>query len=126
MATYREIQDQTGAKLDIERGDKVYLVISGSAMQVMNGNDRVAKVLADHSFFVTMDLAPNDVGLVLGEKGETIRKIQVDSGAFLDLDKEGGSVTLRIGGQQSAVEAAKAAIEKVLTSPPPLPKLAKV
>ena len=123
---HREIQDNTGAKLDIERGDKVYLVISGKAAEVIAANDAVSRVLADHSYFVTVDLLPNDVGLIVGEKGETIRKIQLESGAFLDIDRDGNHVQLRIGGQQSSVEAARAAVEKVLTSPPPLPKLGKV
>lgn len=104
----------------------MYLVISGKATQVIAANDAVSRVLADHSYFVTIDLLPNDVGLIVGEKGETIRRIQVESGAFLDIDRDGNSISLRIGGQQSAVETAKAAVEKVLTSPPPLPKLGKV
>jgi hypothetical protein len=53
-------------------------------------------------------------------------QIQVESGAFLDIDRDGNSVTLRIGGQQSAVDAAKIAVEALLTGPPPMPKLGKV
>jgi predicted RNA-binding protein YlqC (UPF0109 family) len=50
-----------------------------SLLQVMGANDRVSQLLAQHSFFATMDLQPSDVGLLFGEKGETIRKVRTGS-----------------------------------------------
>lgn len=126
--TIRHIQDTTGAKIDIERAAKSFCVISGGSAAVMQASEMISKVIAEHSCFHSMDISTDDVRLLIGEGGATIRQLQADTGAFLDIDRDQGSngtEVIRISGTQEAVNAAKASIEKTLSEPPPLPKLSK-
>ncbi|KNC82662.1 hypothetical protein SARC_05062 [Sphaeroforma arctica JP610] len=126
--TIRHIQDTTNAKIDIERAAKSFCVISGDSTAVMQASEMISKVIAEHSCFHSMDISTDDVRLLIGEGGATIRQLQADTGAFLDIDRDhsgSGTEVIRISGTQDAVNAAKASIEKTLSEPPPLPKLSK-
>ena len=51
-------------------------------------------------------------GSVIGHGGETIRRIQSESGATLDIDRDSGRC--RIIGTEDAVEQAREAVEQIL------------
>ena len=59
----------------------------------------------------------NKKAAILGKKGATIRAIQTDTGARLDLeyDSASGSSCLEISGTQQQVGAARRAVETILS-----------
>lgn len=55
-----------------------------------------------------LPVAPNEVGKVLGRGGETIRRVEDETGARLELDRQEGRLSIR--GSQAAVARAKGMI----------------
>lgn len=125
-STIRRISDETGARLDISRGDDLHLKISGSDEAVAAAQQQVEAVLAaanesrpgggrgqpkEGEIELSIDLGTS-VGSVIGRGGETIRKIQETSGAKLNIERPGSMC--RIVGTEEAVEAAKTQVEEIL------------
>jgi polyribonucleotide nucleotidyltransferase len=110
-ATIQTIQSNSGAKVDANV-DEGTVTISGSPEQVA-----LAKKLVNDAMYgecqATVDLGKSfNVYLIMGTGGETIRRLQNESGAKFDLPR--GSTTLTIAGSKEAVAAAKANVETLL------------
>ena len=62
-----------------------------------------------------MTVDPDQTGLIVGKGGATIMQIEQDSGARVQVDRDGN---IRLSGSDEAVEHARAAIEAILGSAP--------
>jgi len=100
FAKLREIQDASGARLDLER-DSNLLELSGEVAQVVKAREMVSAIL-DSTSVNTIDLALRDVPCVIGKAGANVKVIQADSGASLDIDSDIGIVSVTGTPQQVA------------------------
>lgn len=116
-ATIRGLQESTGARLAIARPG-TDLVISGTAIAVGAAVAAVKKLLADNDHTDIVDLSAERglIGAVMGRGGETVQRIQKDTGARLDIKRNGDSSTVVIAGTRDAVCRAKAAVEAIVLS----------
>lgn len=66
----------------------------------------------------TMKIPLNKVGLIIGKKGQTIKKIEKDSGAKLHFENEekNNKKQLKISGPHSCVVIARNMVSKLLES----------
>mmetsp|Transcript_39145 Transcript_39145/g.86053 ORF Transcript_39145/g.86053 Transcript_39145/m.86053 type:complete len:88 (-) Transcript_39145:293-556(-) len=62
-----------------------------------------------------MRVTQRQVPLVIGRGGATIKQLQADSGAIINVDKEDS--VLRIRGSKQAVELATSLVQKLLSPP---------
>jgi len=112
----REIQDASGAKLDIAKGTTT-LKLSGSNEAVAEARSVVESWLA-YCEGEAIQFEANQVGAVYGKGGETIRRIQDRTGAFVEVNDKGkkGSdiVVCNIMGEPDAVKEAKGMVLKAI------------
>lgn len=112
----REMQDASGAKLDITKGTTT-LKLSGPNEAVAQARSMVESWLA-YCKGETLQFEASQVGAVYGKGGETIRRIQDRTGAFVEVNDKGkkGSdiVVCNILGEPDAVKEAKGMVMKVL------------
>jgi polyribonucleotide nucleotidyltransferase len=123
-ATIRRIQEESGARLDIERrpqqgsggpGKGDTIVITGGTAEVAAAAAAVGAIL--HPVYEAEEAveAGKRVGAVVGPKGATVRALQEETGALIDIERDGSVVQIR--GTAAAVAAAKAAVV-LLVDPP--------
>jgi len=120
----RELTETTGAKLVLpprengtEGEHRVH--VSGTAEQVERACAKIRTLIEDQDM-CTVDITEH-IGLVIGKGGSTIRQIQAQSGARLDIEKDDFMRILKITGTSAQVAAAKAAVEASMeTSSPTL------
>jgi polyribonucleotide nucleotidyltransferase len=114
FGTIRDLQNTTGAKLDIEKGSNV-LQFSGTMEQVAAARKAVTDLL-NQCGCVTMDIKASTIGAVYGKQGANIRRIQERTGAFVEIaDQRGGGAVCTIMGQDpTAVEEAKQMIQRAI------------
>lgn len=114
FSTIRDIQNSTGAKLDIEKGTTV-LKFSGKKEQVDAAKTAVTNLLEFNSG-VSMNIKSSDIGAVYGKSGANIRSIQDRTGAYIDVDQPKGSnsASVNIMGEPTAVEEARKLIQKAI------------
>mmetsp|Transcript_14816 Transcript_14816/g.22781 ORF Transcript_14816/g.22781 Transcript_14816/m.22781 type:complete len:580 (-) Transcript_14816:246-1985(-) len=112
----REIQDTSGAKLDIAKGTTT-LKLSGPNEAVAEARLLVESWLA-YCEGEVLRFEANQVGAVYGKGGETIRRIQDRTGAFVEINDKGkkGSdiVVCNIMGDPDAVKEAKGMVLKAI------------
>mmetsp|Transcript_10568 Transcript_10568/g.16201 ORF Transcript_10568/g.16201 Transcript_10568/m.16201 type:complete len:236 (+) Transcript_10568:1211-1918(+) len=112
----REMQDTSGAKLDIAKGTTT-LKLSGPNEAVAQARSMVESWLA-YCKGETLQFEASQVGAVYGKGGETIRRIQDRTGAFVEVNDKGkkGSdiVVCNILGEPDAVKEAKGMVMKAL------------
>jgi polyribonucleotide nucleotidyltransferase len=122
-ATIKRIQDASKASLAVGRANN-NMVVTGSVAAVGAAVRMVNQLLADADCTASVDLSADRglPGAVLGKSGETIKRIQKESGARLDIKRqEGGSVVV-ISGTRTQVGAAQRAVMAIVaaeTGPPP-------
>lgn len=112
----RQMQDQSGAKLDIEKGG-TKLTISGPTENVVNAKKMVQQWV-EYNKGISFDIDVDKVGAVYGKAGANIRRIQEKTGAFVEIDDQTGSskefIQCKILGEPASVAAAKAMFQKSL------------
>ena len=112
----RQMQDQSGAKLDIEKGG-TKLTISGPTENVANAKKMVQQWV-QYNKGIAFDIDVDKVGAVYGKAGANIRRIQEKTGAFVEIDDQAGSskefLQCKILGEPASVAAAKAMFQKSL------------
>lgn len=121
-ATIRSIQESSGAKVDIEsRGDGCLVSFSGSEDQIAAAKAAVMRVveaesagpeLADGEVSETIELPESCVGSVIGKQGASIRALQDETGAKVDISR--GTGTCIVYGQPEGVTQAVAAIQAIV------------
>jgi len=121
----QELQERSGAKIDIDRQPDRCLVRFGGfpdnvqlaktlVTEVLEGRDRTQ--LAEAA--ATMEIPPSATGRLIGPGGRQINEIQERSGAKIDLDKGRDPCIVRMTGSADAVALAQVMIREVLGSGP--------
>jgi len=122
-ARIQELQERSGAKIDIDRQPDRCLVRFGGfgenvqlakalVTEVLEGRDRTQ--LAEAA--ATMEIPPSATGKLIGPGGRQINEIQEKSGAKIDLDKGRDPCIVRMTGTADAVAVAQVMIKEVLGS----------
>jgi polyribonucleotide nucleotidyltransferase len=121
-ATIRSVQEASGAKVDIESsGDGCLVSFSGTEVQIAAAQAAVERVvaaesaapeLADGEVSETIELPESCVGSVIGKQGASIRALQEETGAKVDISRGTGSCT--VYGQPEGVAKAVAALEAIV------------
>ena len=121
-ATIRSVQESSGAKVDIESsGDGCLVSFSGTEVQIAAAKAAVQRVveaesaapeLADGEVSETIELPESCVGSVIGKQGASIRALQEETGAKVDISRGTGSCT--VYGQPEGVTKAVAALEAIV------------
>merc|ERR1712176_39066 len=113
----REIQVESGARLDISKGSSKTLKLSGKTEDVAKARAMVEEWL-ELCKGETLQIEANQVGAVYGKGGETISRIQNRTGAFVEVDDNGkkgsDTVTCHILGEPAAVKEAKELVLKAV------------
>lgn len=107
----KRLQTESGAKIDIERGMTV-VGIFGTEEAVAKAKKMIQTQLADSTYSETVDCAAGSIGAVIGKGGETIRSIQEESGARVNVERDPPSVKLL--GSKETVTKARKLVEAVL------------
>lgn len=110
----RQMQDESGAKLDIEKGTTT-LKISGPSEAVARARQMV-EAWMEHCKGEEIQIEANKVGAVYGKGGTTIRRIQERTGAFIEVPQgnHSGNVPCKIMGDPAAVKDAKELVLKAV------------
>lgn len=118
----KAIREATGVDISIPRRDEnsTVVTVSGNADGVTAALELIrAKIDGGSPGYVddrdseTITIDENDVRLVIGRGGSTIKLIEAECGASLNVSKE-GTPTVVIRGDEDQIDAAKALIEKVI------------
>ena len=113
-ANIKKLQADSGATVDLDRaGGRV--TVRGRKAQVAAAVARLDELAAE---FGEKELRVNgrQIPLLIGRGGTTIRQLQQDSGASIDIRKEEGVVKIR--GTQAATDDALKRIQELLAAPP--------
>lgn len=114
---FKRIQDTTGARLNLEK-ETNDLTISGFHKQVDDAIIEVNLALNPpppaHS--IALPVTRHNIMAILGESGKTIKKIQAETGAKLELsgEKTDESRSLMISGDQKEIMAANAQVLAII------------
>lgn len=125
-ATIRDIQDQSGAQVDVARRNTV---VDGEIVVTLTGPEEscdiarsAIKNLIDESTnseTMMMWIEESMCGLIIGSRGSKIRSIQDNSGANVKIDKRNeardGKVQVTITGNESQCADAKQEIEEIIS-----------
>jgi rRNA processing protein Krr1/Pno1 len=117
-ATIKQIQADSGAKVNIDKEAGSLCTISGDPANVAEARNAIESILRTAADRVSelVDLE-DKVPAVIGKAGSVIKKIQLDSGARVDISREDGSCT--VSGSAAQVAAAKVMIAACMAGPPP-------
>jgi len=107
-STIRAIQEETGARLTMERGS-TFVLVEGETDQVAMAVAQLHELI-DMNAFTIMVPANGHVPAVIGKGGATIRNIRDQSGAAVDLLD--GNVKLT--GTEEQVSKAKVMVDKII------------
>jgi far upstream element-binding protein len=111
------IQSESGAKLDIDR-DTSQVVISGEPDQIRKAKELIQGIVDGKDMGPPPEaqnrIETKSAGAIIGAGGVTIRKIQVDSGARVDIDKTGDIDVITISGSHAQVAKATQLVDNVL------------
>lgn len=122
-AQISEVRSRSGAQVKVEKLEDCCLVhLSGTDHQVDRAREMV-KALAEANeipggrraeFEETIEISQSQVGRLIGKGGETIQRLQRDSGAKIDVNNALDPCPVRLGGSREAVQRAKWMIHEVL------------
>lgn len=128
-ARIQEMQQQSGAKIDIDRSqpDRVLVRFAGHLEAINNAKFLVQEILAgrDRSVTgdtaITMEVPASTTGRLIGPAGRQINDLQERSGAKIDVDKSRDPAIVRIAGSGDAVALAQNMVREVIAQPPGAP-----
>jgi len=120
-ARIQELQERSGAKIDIDRGVEPCLIrFAGFPENVAYAKKLVVEVLEgrDRTTFgeaaVNIEVPPSCTGRLIGPGGRQINEIQETSGAKVDIDKSRDPCIVRMTGSHEAVTRAEAMVRQVV------------
>ena len=117
-ATIRRIQDETGARVDVD-ADRDALVctvtISGTPDSMEAARLMVESLVNPPSVAIECD--QRRIGDVIGPNGATITGIQDQTGARIDVDSNVNPCTITISGTDEAIQAAGEIITSIVNPP---------
>jgi len=108
----KRLQQESGAKIDIERGLGSVCAMYGTEEAVKKARALIEAQLRDAKYSETVECPASAIGAVIGKGGETIRSIQEDSGARVNVERDPPSV--RLSGAKDSVTKARKLVEAVL------------
>jgi|EP01043_Picozoa_sp_COSAG02_P028508 polyribonucleotide nucleotidyltransferase len=108
----KRLQQESGAKIDIERGLGSVCAMYGTEEAVKKARALIEAQLRDAKYSETVECPASAIGAVIGKGGETIRSIQEDSGARVNVERDPPSV--RLSGAKESVTKARTLVEAVL------------
>ena len=131
-STLKKIIEATGAKINLpEKGSSSKKVmIVGEKDAVKSAKAALRSLIQDGFSTIThptwikveVEFPADKFGILIGPKGQTIKSIQGDTKARINLPEKGGKSTLvSVCGEPAAVAKAQKQIEKLLEPPAPLP-----
>ena len=104
------------AKREVEKFMQETPVVTGPAIVGGLGTYSMAPALgSEDGSGVTVMVPPDMVGRVIGRGGETIRRLQEESGARIQIERDQNQ--LRIRGTNQAIENAKRLVSEVINAP---------
>lgn len=112
FATIRNIQEESGARLDIPRGDTT-LQLSGSKEAVEKARVMVTELI-DKNKGIQMAFDNARVGAVYGKGGTNIRSIQDRTDTFVEVHRGTSTATANIMGPPEGVQKARELIQKAV------------
>jgi polyribonucleotide nucleotidyltransferase len=112
-ATITGVREDTGAYVELARGSSI-VSIKGTTEAVAKAKAMIELILDPP--FEAMEIDVRDgAGAIIGPNGDTIRKIQDESGARVDIKRnKNGNDTMNISGLPEAIEKAKVMLQQVL------------
>eukprot|EP00592_Proboscia_alata_P002586 CAMPEP_0194377898 /NCGR_PEP_ID=MMETSP0174-20130528/32934_1 /TAXON_ID=216777 /ORGANISM="Proboscia alata, Strain PI-D3" /LENGTH=616 /DNA_ID=CAMNT_0039159551 /DNA_START=143 /DNA_END=1993 /DNA_ORIENTATION=+ len=111
--TIRRLQDETGAKLDIDK-TKLNLAISGSKDGVIKAKIAVNDILLSLKT-VTIVIESGKVGAVYGKGGSVIKSIQGSTGTNIDIERSlDNAVCTIVGATSESIQSASILVEKAI------------
>ena len=114
--TIKRLQQDSGATFDLERSSG-RVRIFGRSSAVQKALAMLDGLTAEFGAIEEIEVQPRQIALVIGRGGATIKALQAESGATIDIRKE--ACVVRINGSQAAVAMATERINALLNSPPP-------
>lgn len=120
-STIRRMQEETGARFDIDAASKT-LTVSGDKAAVSKAAALVRETLVSNSCELEVGVNDTDIGAVVGKGGCNIKAIQMQSGANLEIQRgfSGMMSVVKLIGTSEQVEAAKLLVEKCVAREPEL------
>jgi polyribonucleotide nucleotidyltransferase len=116
-ANIKKLREDTGADINIEdRSLGVsYVVISGAPEKVVAARDILHEILAsEKDNHEEIEITQYEAAVVIGKGGATVRRLQEETGARINLDKESGLVAIH-GRDRETTLKGKSAVELVLS-----------
>jgi len=117
--TIRRFNDDfPSCRFDVDKQKNSIRVSAPTDSDVDAAIDAINKLLQDSNFTDMIDIS-DCTGAVIGKGGSTIKRIQQESGARLDIEKEDYGTFLKVTGMPEDVARAREAVELVRSQPPP-------
>ena len=109
-----KLEADTGAKLNVDR-DRGVVQISADSREVVTAAQATVQELVDRlaAQRVVIPMSSMAIGLVIGRGGTTIRGLQDESGASIDVDRDSNMCVIR-GSDPDAVAKCKEMVEQLL------------
>eukprot|EP01065_Artemidia_motanka_P035535 TRINITY_DN43439_c0_g1_i1.p1 TRINITY_DN43439_c0_g1~~TRINITY_DN43439_c0_g1_i1.p1 ORF type:complete len:384 (+),score=88.64 TRINITY_DN43439_c0_g1_i1:53-1204(+) len=112
----QSLEEETGTRIQIDsRSENCTVTIHGAPDQIDDAKERI--LLLINPYFETIPCPPGKEGAVIGAQGATVKRIQQESGARVDLRQQGSSSVIVLTGSPAEVSAAKRQISAI-TKPP--------
>jgi len=117
------IQEETGAKLDIDKeGDPCYVTVIGNDQEVERAVQIIRTLtmddLATDGSSKYLDFPKTSIGAILGVKGSRLREMMTLSGARIDVDKTlSDCCRVRVSGTEEEIDIAAALIVEAVEAP---------
>jgi len=109
--------DFPSCTFDVDKTKNTIRVSAPTDSDVDAAIDAINKLLQDSNFTDMIDIS-DCTGAVIGKGGETIKRIQQESGARLDIEKEDYGTFLKVTGMPEDVQRAREEVERVRNAPP--------
>lgn len=110
-ATVNRIKDLSDAQINIK---PTHVDVFGTPEQVAIAIREINAILADYEV-VEMQLEDKQPGVVIGRSGATVIKLQRETGANIDVNRQTSVAT--VSGSKASVKKALSAIQAVLSAP---------
>mmetsp|Transcript_83544 Transcript_83544/g.159365 ORF Transcript_83544/g.159365 Transcript_83544/m.159365 type:complete len:607 (-) Transcript_83544:42-1862(-) len=121
-AKIAEVRQHSGAKVQVEKlEDKCRVQLSGTPAQIERAKRLIHKLLEESTATSRraeaeecLDLPATAIGRVIGKGGETIQRVQRETGAHLDVNAKSDPPTVRITGSREAICHARFLISEIV------------